>query len=329
MGFNRENYRRIKREYEGKNLRAKEEAEHRREELHVRYPEVKEIDDALSQIGIRILEAASRCRGAELEEEIARLKSQNDTLLKDREACLAFHGVPADYSDVKYECTACSDTGFCGLSMCRCMREKLILAGYESSGIGTLVRTKTFDNFDPAYQKQDPKAVENNRRIYTFCRQYADSFEETGSPNLLFIGATGLGKTHLSAAIAGRVIGRGYDAVCETAQNFFSDFEFERFNRPYGSRENGEETRTDRYFDCDLLILDDLGTEMTNSFTVACLYNIINTRLNRGRAMIFNTNLTRDELNKRYADRITSRLFGEFLPMLFLGRDMRALRLDS
>lgn len=328
MGYNRENYRRIKREYEGKNLRAKEAAEQRREELHARCPEVQQIDEMLSLTGLRILEASARYTGARLEEEIAKLKKQNAALLSDRADCLRFHHLPLDYSDVKYECSACMDTGFCGLKMCRCMKEKLVLAGYESSGIGNLIQTKTFDTFDPDYQKQDSKATENNRMIFSYCQKYAEQFEETGAPNLLFIGATGLGKTHLSTAIAGRIIARGFDAVCETAQNFFADFEFERFNRPYGSREETDERKTDKYFDCDLLILDDLGTEMTNQFTVACLYNIINTRLNRGHAMIINTNLTRDELKKRYADRITSRLFGEFHPMIFLGRDMRELRLE-
>ncbi len=328
MGFNKDNYRRIKRDYDGKNLRAKESAERRRDELHLLFPEIKEFDDTLGLTGLKILEASSKYSGSRLEKEISRLKKQNEELLRDRAACLEFHGYPKDYSDVKYECTECSDTGFVGIKMCRCMKEKLILAGYESSGIGSLIVSKTFDNFDPSYQKNDPKALENNKKVYAFCKKYAESFSETGSPNLLFIGATGLGKTHLSAAIAGRVISRGFDAVCETAQNFFSDFEFERFSRPYGSAEAGEENKTEKYFSCDLLILDDLGTELTNQFTVSCLYNIINTRLNRGKSMIINTNLTHEELNKRYAERITSRLFGEFAPMVFLGKDMRQLKLN-
>ena len=328
MGYNRENYRKIKREYEGKNLRAKEAAEGRRQELHARFPEIREIDETLSMTGLAILEASSRYRGERLEAEIGKLKAQNEVLLSDRAAFLQSQGIPADYSDVKYECNDCMDTGFCGLKMCHCMKAKLVMAGFESSGIGSLIRQKTFDNFDPDYQKQDPRAVANNRMVYEFCKKYAENFEDVGSPNLLMIGATGLGKTHLSTAMAGRVIERGFDVVCETAQNFFGDFEFERFNRPYGGRDGAEELKTDKYFDCDLLILDDLGTEMANQFTVACLYNIINTRLNRGRAMIINTNLTRDELKKRYADRVTSRLFGEFMPMIFLGKDIRELRLD-
>ena len=327
MGFNRENYRRIKREYDGKNLKAKEAAERRREELHSRFSDIKEIDDALSLTGLKILEASSKYTGKQLDQAIEKLKKENAALLRDRADCLVYHGYPADYSDVKYECTDCSDTGFVGIKMCHCMKERLILAGYESSGIGNLITSKSFENFDPSYQKEDPKAFENNRKIYSFCKRYAESFSDTGSPNLLFIGATGLGKTHLSTAIAGKVISRGFAAVCETAQNFFSDFEFERFNRPYGGLDAGDEQKTDKYFSCDLLILDDLGTELTNQFTVSCLYNIINTRLNRGKSMIINTNLTRDELNKRYADRITSRLFGEFAPLMFLGKDMRQIML--
>lgn len=328
MGFRRENYRKIKREYEGKHLRAAEAAEERRKELQVKIPEVAEIDAMLSKTGLKIFEAATRLRGEALEKKMAALRAENEALLRDRAEVLSFHGYPADYSDVKYECNDCSDTGFVGIAMCHCMKEKLILAGYESSGIGSLIRAKTFDNFDPKVQCGDKRIEQNTAMIYDFCRRYAEEFDSDKSPNLLFIGATGLGKTHLSAAIAGKVIERGYDVVCETAQNFFADFEYERFNRPYG-REESEESRTDRYFECDLLILDDLGTEMSNQFTISCLYNILNTRLNRGKPMLINTNLTRDELNKRYADRIASRLFGEFLPMIFMGRDMRELRLEE
>lgn len=326
MGFNRENYRKIKREYEGKALRAAEAAEERKRVLHGKLPAVKAIDDRLSMTGLKVFEATVRLHGEALDKQLAVLRAENEALLHERAVMLTENGYPADYSDVKYECKECSDSGFVGISMCRCMKEKLIFAGYESSGIGSLIRTKSFDNYDPNLQKGNEKAYENAVMVHGFCRSYAEGFDSDTSPNLLFIGATGLGKTHLSAAIAGCVIGRGYDVVCETAQNFFADFEYERFNRPYG-KDEGEESRTDRYYDCDFLILDDLGTEMTNQFTVSCLYNILNTRLNRGKPMLINTNLTRDELNKRYADRVTSRLFGEFLPVIFVGRDSRELRL--
>ena len=325
MGFNRENYKKIKHEYEGKALRAQEAALIRRRELGMRFPEIKELDDALSQTGLRIFEATVRYNGDKLEKEIAAIKEENELLLKKRAALLERFGIPADYSEVKYECEECSDSGFVGINMCKCMKSKLVMAGYDSSGIGSLIKTKTFENFIPTYQK-DKGAIENAEMIVAFCRHYAENFVE-GSQNLLFIGGTGLGKTHLSAAITGSIIRRGYDVVCETAQNLFSDFEYERFGRSYNRDEN-EEKRTDRYFDCDLLIIDDLGTEMGNNFTVSCLYNIVNTRLNKGKTVIINTNLTRDDLRKRYDERLTSRLFGEFLPIMFTGRDMRELKLD-
>ena len=325
MGFSRENYRKIKREYEGKALRAQEEALNRKRELGILHPDIKELDDRLSMTGLKIFEATVRYKDEKLEAELLKIKKENDVLLKKRADLMENYGIPADYTEVKYECKECSDSGFVGIDMCRCMKEKLVLAGYESSGIGALIRVKTFNNFDPTLQK-DKNAAENAGMIANFCRKYAENYDN-GAANLLFIGGTGLGKTHLSAAITGKVISRGYDVVCETAQNLFSDFEFERFNRPYNRDEN-EENRTERYFDCDLLIIDDLGTEMTNQFTVSCLYNIINSRLNKGKTVIINTNLTRDDLKKRYSDRITSRLFGEFLPVMFMGRDMRELKLD-
>lgn len=325
MGFNRENYKRIKHEYDGKALRAQEAALIRKRELGMRFPEIKEIDDALSQTGLRIFEATVRYKGDKLDSEIDTIKIENEELIKAREALLEKYGIPVDYSDVKYECNECSDSGFVGINMCKCMKSKLVMAGYESSGIGSLIKTKTFDNYVPTYQK-DKNAVENAKMIVGFCRHYAETFDDK-TQNLLFIGGTGLGKTHLSAAITGSVVRRGYDVVCETAQNLFSDFEYERFGRGYNRDEN-EISRTDRYFECDLLIIDDLGTEMGNTFTVSCLYNIINTRLNKGKAVIINTNLTRDDLRKRYDERITSRLFGDFLPIMFLGRDMRESKLD-
>ena len=324
MAYNRDNYRRIRQEFEERHLLAMEDAEKREEELHHRFPDLVSIDQALSETGFRILGAASTHSGEKLEEEIRRLKEENLALQSDRASFLQQNGYPADYSSPHYQCRDCQDTGYIGLNMCHCMKEALIRAGYESSGIGTLMETQSFETFDPSMQKEDAQAFQTIKDNLAFCRQYASEIPAGQTKNLLLIGATGLGKTHLSTAIAKAVIERGYDVVYDTAQNIFSDFEFEKFGRSYSS---GEESRTDRYFACDLLIFDDLGTEMTNQFTVSCLYQIINTRLNQGKPMLINTNLSRDELRKRYADRITSRLFGEFRPLLFLGGDVRRKKL--
>ena len=151
------------------------------------------------------------------------------------------------------------------------------------------------------------------------CRQYAQGFSASTKENLLFCGGTGLGKTHLSTSIAGVVVENGFDVLYESAPNLFSVFEAERFGRSNTSTV----VNTARYFQCDLLIIDDLGAEMSNNFTVGVLYNLLNTRIVTGLPTIISTNLTPDEIRTRYTDRVASRLFGEFHLMWFEGRDIR------
>ena len=326
MAYNIDNYKRIKQEFSEKHFRAIELAETREAELHAKFPDLVTIDNALAETGFKIIDATSIYTGARLSVEIDRLKNENIAIQNDRAEFLKSNGYPADYTSPKYDCHVCQDTGYVGLKMCQCMKNALIVAGYESSGIGKLIESQSFDSFDPKYQSEDTRAHDTLKSILAICKEYSEQFPEFRYKCLLFIGATGLGKTHLSTAIAKKLIEREKDVVYDTAQNIFSDFEYERFNRSYNTV---EESRTSKYFNCDLLIIDDLGTELTNQFTLSCLYNIINTRINNGKGIIINTNLSKDELRKRYADRITSRLFGEFLPLLFLGRDVREKKLEN
>jgi DNA replication protein DnaC len=134
------------------------------------------------------------------------------------------------------------------------------------------------------------------------------------------IGKTGTGKTHVSTAIAREIIDMGYDVIYDTVQNIISDFEDDRFRRGY----NNDELKSEKYLECDLLIIDDLGTEFTNQITLSCIYNILNTRNNKGLATIVSTNLLPDELAKKYEDRIYSRIVGAGTTVLpFVGRDRR------
>lgn len=320
MSYNRENYRKIRAEFVAKPLRAQQVAEERRAELHARVQGVAELDRALAETGLAVLAAAAE--GSEgLDGRIASLQEKNRALREQRTALLAAAGYPADYSDLHYDCPVCSDTGYVGGRICDCMKRALTLAGYESSGVGGLIARQSFDNFSLDFY------TGADRETMAFAldrvRGYAGRFEPGRADSLLFVGGTGLGKTHLSTAAAKVIIDRGYDVVYDTAQNIFSDFETERFR----SRGEGDVPDTAKYFECDLLILDDLGTEVSTTFTVACLYNIINTRQNRQLPMIISTNLDRDGLRRRYADRITSRLFGEFYPLVFVGGDVRAEKL--
>ena len=290
----------------------------------MQYPELEKIDRVLAETGLSILKEAAKGKEG-LEERIAAIREGNKSLLEARGAYLESIGYPVDYTSVKYECEKCSDTGFVGVKMCECMRRELVLAGYESSGIGGLIRTQSFETFSLDYYKRTPNELGNMQMILDTCKAYAERFSEANGESLFFCGTTGLGKTHLSTAIAKVLIERGFDVVYDSAQNIISDFEFERFGRGYG---DNSDSRTDKYFECDLLIIDDLGTEMANQFTVSCLYNIINTRINHSRSMIISTNLAQNEIRERYADRITSRLFGDFMVMKFAGKDIRLQKLS-
>ena len=316
MAYNAENYKRIASQFKDKNLRAKQTAEARRAELHEKLPQVAEIDRALSTTGVRIMREALNGRDG-LDERIRRLEEGNALLLEARAEILRANGYPADYSAVHYECDACMDTGFINGKMCKCLRTALNMAGYESSGVLKLIEKQNFETFDLCFYEGNEKF--NMERILARAKAYAEGFDGASMRNLLFMGTTGLGKTHLSSAIAKVIIDNGYDVVYESAQNIFADFEAERFGRvPAG------EDRTGRYFSCDLLIIDDLGTEMQTQFTVPCLYNLVNTRLIAEKSMIISTNIRKEELLAKYSDRITSRLFGEFEICVFAGTDIRS-----
>ena len=320
MGYSRENYRLVREEYENRSLEARNAADARRSELHRVIPRTEEIDRELSATGIKLMGAALGVSHVSVDE----IRAGVVKLRAERAALLAAAGYPENYSEPHYECEKCQDTGYGDGSMCSCMKQRLIMAGYESSGIARLMQNETFDTFSLEYYADDRRNLENMRYIYQTMRRFAETFDPKSSKSIALFGGTGLGKTHLSTAAAKVIIERGFDVVYTGAIGMFSDFEKVRFGNASG-RESGE--NTDRYFDCDLLIIDDLGSEVANQFTVSCLYDVINTRINKGLPMILSTNLRQDELRQRYWDRITSRIFGEFVTLMLTGTDVRAKKL--
>lgn len=326
MGYNQENFRRIRAEYETKAMKAEEAADERREELYRVIPGLRDLDRALSGFGLRLMKQAME--GGDTQAGIASLQAENERIQAARRDLLARHGYPADYCSPRYECEKCRDSGYVGIRMCTCMRKKLTEAGMMSSGLGSLMKTQSFENFSLDYYKNDPAAYARMQDNLQKIRVYATNF---GGPewgkiahNMLFFGGTGLGKTHLSTSIARVVIEHGYDVFYNSAVGMLADFETQRFGN---SAVLGDADNTSRYTTCDLLILDDLGTELVNQFTLSVLYTVINTRMNLAKATIISTNLTAAELRKTYSDRITSRLFGEFNPIPFVGTDVRKLKI--
>ena len=311
--YSYENYDKVKFELERRRRAAVAEADARSADLRERSEELREIDAELSGTGLLLFKTA--CSGG----DIAPIRERNQYLVEKRRSVIKALGYPEDYTDVHYTCKNCSDTGFIGgTKMCSCFREALIKATIASSGIGELIDKQTFENFDLDWYKGEDAVLENMSANLAAAKSYVKNFAKKRS-NLLLIGKTGTGKTHISTAIAREIISQGFDVVYDSAQNIVADFEADKFRSGYGT-----EPRSEKYLECDLLIIDDLGTEFSSQFTVSCLYNLINTRANRAMATVISTNLSAEELARKYEDRIYSRLVGVGTRVLvFEGRDRR------
>lgn len=319
ISYSIEVQKKVKEAFDEKRKTAFAEAEARKAEVYLALPAVREIDKALSETGLKVYAAAIDKTATEpLETRIARLREENFELRDARADLLLSVGFPEDYTAVRFSCPTCRDSGYVGIKPCRCRLQALREESYKSSGLGSLLSDQSFDNFSlTVYPESDRRMMEF---IRAEAKRFAEEFGEEGKPkNLLFYGGTGLGKTHLSTAIAKTVIDRGYDVVYDSALNLMHTFEKERF-----SKDN--KLSTDRYFDCDLLLIDDLGSEFMSSFTHATLYNLLNTRIYGGKGTLISTNLASAEsLRKTYEERIVSRIVGEFKSYGFVGEDIRLL----
>ena len=316
--YSRENYILAKEEIEKRRNNAISTAEARNLELQSKYDSIRAIDAELSGTGLKLFKLA--CSGA----DITSVKERNTRLVNARRELLVSLGYPEDYTDVKFTCAACSDTGFVGTKMCSCLKELLLHKNILSSGMGSLIDRQSFDNFDLNWYRTGEDDYKRMSRNLAAARDFAEKFG-TKQENLLLIGSTGTGKTHLSTSIAKEVISRGFDVLYDSAQNIITAFENDRFKSGYGQKERESE----KYFECELLIIDDLGTEFINQFTVSTLYNLINTRQNRGVSTIISTNLSAEELGAKYEGRIYSRIIGcDYKVLFFSGRDHRIFSAD-
>ena len=308
-----ENFRKVKEKIEQRRTGAMSAAAVRNEELRSKSEKISAIDEQLMSTGPELFKAA--CNGL----DITPIKEKNLKLQKLRREEIVKLGYPEDYSEPKFSCPLCSDTGSVDMKLCSCFKKMLITENIKSSGIGNLIEKQSFENFDLEKYKKEPELYEHMKKNVAKAKKFAESF---GKPygNLLLMGKTGVGKTHISTAVAKNVIEAGYNVLYDSAQNIVSDFEADRFKSGYGPYE----PKAEKYLECDLLIIDDLGTEFINQFTISCLYNLINTRQNRALPTVVSTNLTTEELISKYEGRISSRLLGAGVTVLmFDGEDYR------
>lgn len=298
----------------------------RQGEVYARVPEIREIDAALRAQMARLVRLTI-AKSPTLTGELAQLREENLDLQMRRAELLTERGFGADYLNEIVSCPKCRDTGIFKGGVCPCLEKR-----YNrelTKELGTLMRRgdESFEHFDLTLYPgtADPSTGitprDAMRRVSDACRRYAEAFSAS-SPNLLFQGGTGLGKTYLSACIARVVAAKGFSVCYDTAAAALDAYERAKFLR---DTPEGEEAsvRVRRMESCDLMILDDLGTEMTTPMSQSALYTLINNRLVNKKASIVSTNLTDDELGRRYTPQIASRILGEFRCFPFVGEDIR------
>lgn len=295
----------------------------RQERVYGQYPRVRQLDVEIRKTMAEVMVTTFR-QGEDPKEAVEQVRRKNQALQQERADILLRAGYGTEYLTEGPLCRKCSDTGYVGEKMCTCLErycqeeQRKELTSLLSSSLGN------FDDFELAYYSElrDPSfgisPREQMEMIYETAVNYARKFS-LRSRSLLMNGGTGLGKTFLSACIARQVVSMGYSVVYDTAIHVFSCLEKQKFGG--GSEE--ELRMAQRVMECDLLILDDLGTEMQTSFVSPALYSVVNGRILEGKPTIISTNLSLGELSRRYTPQIASRLMGEYVNLMFMGQDIR------
>lgn len=312
--------------YERKRDKSFKELEKRQKEVYQKLPRIREIDDEIRRTGITM--AKSVLGRPEGSERIASEAKEKIEALKMEKAFILTEGnISADYLEPTYECGSCKDTGYLeDGSRCRCLRQELVNRAYRMSNLGRVLHKENFQTFNINLFSKEPFEGEalsprdNIADIAGHAEGFIGNFDEDNGENLLFYGTTGLGKTFLCNCIAKSLLDRNKIVIYQTAFTILDILERRRFRRDQSDMTDYEYSLL---FDADLLIIDDLGTEVSNSFTNAEIFNIVNTRLLSGKKTIISTNLTPNEISEIYTDRVFSRIFDKFIPLKFFGKDLR------
>ena len=297
--------------------------EDRRRDLMSRYPRLGEIERELKRTVAQAAVAAFR-QGEDPGPRIKVLRESNLALQEERRSILLSAGYPEDALEETPICPRCKGRGWVGAEMCACLktlcaREQVRLLSHMLPLGDASFETFSLDKYSASpWPGMSISPRENMEFVRDVAGEFARKFPRSSFQNLLFTGGTGLGKTFLSACIARTAAENGFSVVYDTAVHVFSAFEEAKF-RP--GEESEESVR--RYRDCDLMILDDLGSEMTTSLVQESLYTLINQRLTARRCTVMSTNLSTNEIRQRYSPQIASRLLGEYETLLFYGDDIR------
>lgn len=304
------------------------EQQRRMQEVYSCIPEMEQID-RLMRMQMTDLVRLTLSRGADLESRLHALRDENLDCQMRRTELLAAHGYPIDYLDEIVSCDICHDTGLVNGEICSCVKRRYNRELTKELSALLKNGNESFENFDLSLYPDSAASEgwtprDSMKLVFEGCRKFALNFPNVSS-NLLLRGSTGLGKTYLSACIARVVAERGYSVCYDTASGALEAFERQKFARDPEEAEAAS-IRVRRMLSCDLMILDDLGTEMVTPMSLSALYTLINTRQNEGLRTIINTNCSDEDLERRYTPQICSRIHGDFLELPFSGADIRLLK---
>ena len=322
MGYSEKIFNLAKETLASRKMKAESAAKIRHDDLILRLPEIYELEERMRKSAYGLVGVIGM--GEKTAEYIEQLKKDNLEAQNEIKRILVENGYQHNYFDPVYTCQECSDSGIRNGKLCACHLNLLRQLSYEQLCKNSPLQISSFDDFTLDYYKKNAEVYDQMSRIYSYCIHYAENFDLT-SDSLFFMGGTGLGKTHLSLAIAGKVLEKGYGVVYGSAQNLFSEIEREHFGRS----DNTDGTTEKMLLECDLLIIDDLGAEFITNFSVAAFGNIVNTRILTNKPTIISTNYDFDSFNKRYSGRTASRVLGDYRILAFQGEDIRQQKLGS
>lgn len=320
MALTHSQYNTIIRSYEQKQLHTRDILEARKKEVYKRIPEIKEIEDAIS--GLSVSQAKKLLAGET--SALSSLKEEIGILISCKEKLIADAGFSADYLEPVYECPDCKDTGYINDQKCHCFKKAVIDLLYTQSNLQDILQEENFDTFSLRYYSEnhiDPKtgrsSMENIKNACLVCRDFVDTFS-TDFRNLFLYGDTGVGKTFLSHCIAKELIDSANSVIYFTAFELFDIMAKGKFRK-----DPSAELMSEHLFDCDLLIIDDLGTEMVNTFTSSQLFLLLNERLLRKKSTVISTNLSLESLVDLYSERTFSRITSNYTMLKLTGDDIR------
>lgn len=320
MALNNSQYDIIVRAYEQKQLHNRSIQDKHYETAYAKIPELKHLHQSISALSVKQARKLLEGDDSALQE----LKQQIEELSKQEKELLVSAGFTANYLDPVYHCADCKDTGYIGNKKCHCFQKATIDMLYTQSNLKHVLQEENFDTFTFSYYSVnhvDPKtgttSLANIQKAYMIARNFVDTFDDEFR-NLFLYGDTGVGKTFLSNCIAKELIDTSHSVI------YLSSFElFDTLAKSKFGKDQVAEQMNEHIFDCDLLIIDDLGTELTNSFTVSQLFLILNERLLRRKSTIISTNLSLESLVDIYSERTFSRITSNYTMLKLTGDDIR------